>query len=95
MFEHVEKAAQDRWIERYGEPEPRPALKSLYAGAGPVYETQTVGVNHALHLVLTILTCGLWAPVWLFRIIMNGPNYTETRIRANTDAPPWQPPNSG
>lgn len=23
------------------------------------------GANHGLHLVLTILTMGLWAPVWL------------------------------
>lgn len=24
------------------------------------------GPNHALHLLLTILSCGLWAPVWIF-----------------------------
>jgi hypothetical protein len=23
------------------------------------------GVNHGLHLMLTLLTCGMWAPVWL------------------------------
>ncbi|MFC4127217.1 hypothetical protein [Nocardia rhizosphaerae] len=23
------------------------------------------GPNHGLHLVLTILTCGMWAPVWI------------------------------
>jgi hypothetical protein len=25
----------------------------------------TRGVNHGLHFLLTVLTCGLWAPVWL------------------------------
>ena len=25
----------------------------------------TAGPNHALHLVLTLLTCGMWLPVWL------------------------------
>lgn len=25
----------------------------------------TTGPNHALHLVLTLLTCGMWLPVWL------------------------------
>jgi hypothetical protein len=23
------------------------------------------GPNHALHAVLTVFTCGLWAPVWI------------------------------
>jgi hypothetical protein len=23
------------------------------------------GVNHGLHLVLTLLTCGMWAPIWI------------------------------
>ncbi|MFE9743571.1 hypothetical protein ACFYOT_01565 [Saccharothrix saharensis] len=29
------------------------------------------GVNHGLHLVLTILTCGLWAIVWIIVAISN------------------------
>lgn len=29
------------------------------------------GVNHALHGTLTVLTCGLWAPVWIALAIMN------------------------
>ncbi|SKU72481.1 Protein of uncharacterised function (DUF2510) [Mycobacteroides abscessus subsp. massiliense] len=30
------------------------------------------GINHTLHLVLTVLTCGLWAPVWLLVAIFGG-----------------------
>ncbi|GAB2989600.1 hypothetical protein [Saccharothrix stipae] len=29
------------------------------------------GVNHGLHLILTILTCGLWAIVWIIVAISN------------------------
>ena len=30
------------------------------------------GTNHGLHLVLSILTCGMWLPVWLIIVIVNG-----------------------
>lgn len=29
------------------------------------------GVNHILHLVLTIITGGLWGLVWLFLVLTN------------------------
>jgi hypothetical protein len=30
------------------------------------------GTNHGLHLVLTLLTCGMWLPVWIIIAIVNG-----------------------
>lgn len=30
------------------------------------------GTNHGLHLVLTLLTCGMWLPVWIIIVIVNG-----------------------
>lgn len=30
------------------------------------------GTNHGLHLVLTVLTCGMWLPVWIILVIVNG-----------------------
>ena len=30
------------------------------------------GTNHGLHLVLTLLTCGMWLPVWIILVIVNG-----------------------
>ena len=30
------------------------------------------GVNHGLHLVLTLLTCGMWAPIWLLLAMFGG-----------------------
>ena len=30
----------------------------------------TTGPNHGLHLVLTLLTCGMWLPIWLLIAIV-------------------------
>jgi hypothetical protein len=30
------------------------------------------GPNHALHAVLTVLTCGMWAPIWILVAILGG-----------------------
>jgi membrane protein DedA with SNARE-associated domain len=30
------------------------------------------GVNHALHAVLTLLSCGLWLPIWVLVAIFGG-----------------------
>ena len=29
-------------------------------------------VNHVLHLILTLVTVGLWAPVWLLMVFVGG-----------------------
>lgn len=29
------------------------------------------GPNHLIHLILTLVTCGLWAPVWLLVAILD------------------------
>jgi len=41
--------------------------------AAPTPVFVRTGPNHALHLVLTLLTCGMWAPVWLIVSIAGGP----------------------
>jgi hypothetical protein len=30
------------------------------------------GVNHGLHLLLTLLTCGMWLPIWIIIAIFGG-----------------------
>lgn len=40
-------------------------------------------VNHILHLLLTVFTCGLWAVVWLILALGGG----QKRIQAHVD--PW------
>lgn len=29
-------------------------------------------VNHILHLLLTVFTCGLWSPVWVLLVVLGG-----------------------
>lgn len=38
------------------------------------------GVNHLLHLILTLVSCGLWAPIWLLLAVM---------AHHARDATPW------
>ena len=58
----------------YGQPPYAPPNYSPFAPQGPQANAAVVnnirigaGVrpfNHSFHLILTVLTCGLWAPVW-------------------------------
>jgi Protein of unknown function (DUF2510) len=38
------------------------------------------GPNHALHAVLTLLTCGLWLPVWIIVAILGNRNGTAVAV---------------
>lgn len=31
-----------------------------------------VSTNHTFHLIMTVITCGMWAPVWIIMAIVNG-----------------------
>lgn len=47
-----------------------PGVPNLYAPSGPtqhviVHQDRGRKVNHVLHAILTIVTVGLWLPVWL------------------------------
>ncbi|WP_278266147.1 hypothetical protein [Nocardia sp. AG03] len=42
-------------------------------GGGPILVRR--GTNHGLHLVLTLLTCGLWLPVWIILAIFEAMNH--------------------
>lgn len=65
---------------RHGQPfaPPQRAAYAPYAAGGPQANASVVNnirvggggyygprCNHALHATLTVLTCGLWSPVWL------------------------------
>ena len=60
-----------KWTEQYAPPQ-----APVAASPAPVQVVTVVGarekrVNHALHLILTILTAGLWLPVWIILAISN------------------------
>lgn len=46
-----------------------------------VQQRDPFATNHILHLLLTVFTAGLWAPVWLFVSVSNG------NARARVEAP--------
>jgi hypothetical protein len=54
-------------------------VKILAAGWIPVTATdktlvfKTKPLNHVLHLILTLVTAGLWAVVWLFLVLTHHP----------------------
>jgi hypothetical protein len=33
---------------------------------------QKPGTSHLLHAIVTLFLCGLWIPVWIIAVIMNG-----------------------
>jgi hypothetical protein len=45
-------------------PAPTPAIAVAVSNGG--------GTSHGLHLVLTLLTCGLWLPIWVLAAIFGG-----------------------
>lgn len=51
--------------------------------------TTRTGANHPLHLVLTLITCGMWAPFWMGAAIIG----RRTTVRTQMPAPYW-PPNA-
>jgi hypothetical protein len=46
------------------------------------------GYNHALHFVLTLLTCGLWAIVWLFVALDNHKTFRTVDAAGNVKVVP-------
>lgn len=54
-------------------PPPPPVSIAVASSASAVgYGPYRPGPNHGLHLVLTLVTCGLWAPVWIIDAIVRG-----------------------
>lgn len=51
-------------------PPPMP-MRPVYGPPPVVVINRGPGINHALHLILTILTCGLWIPVWVIMTIVD------------------------
>jgi hypothetical protein len=49
--------------------------------------------NHVLHLILTLLTCGLWGFVWITMVIVNSlsKDVVETYTTGQPQMPAHQP----
>ena len=53
-----------RWTKHFT-PAPPPMSAPAPAPSVAVAVSSGGGTSHALHLILTILTCGLWLPIWI------------------------------
>lgn len=54
--------------------------------------TQRQGTNHVLHLILTVLTLGLWAIVWAVVATMNRSKIARCSVCGALAAPlSWKP----
>ncbi|MGN6334434.1 DUF2510 domain-containing protein [Mycobacterium sp.] len=58
-----------RWTPHFV---PTPPPSALPAQAVAVAVSSGGGPNHALHAVLTLLTCGMWLPIWILVAIFSG-----------------------
>jgi hypothetical protein len=51
---------------------PLPPMPPISGGPQQTYTTYVPAkTNHVLHLLLTIVTLGMWAPVWLIMTVVN------------------------
>jgi threonine/homoserine/homoserine lactone efflux protein len=61
-----------QWTHRAPPPPPQPTIVINNTVGAPAPMVVTTGPNHALHLVLTLLTFGMWLPVWLIVAVAGG-----------------------
>jgi hypothetical protein len=62
-----------QWVDRM--------MDGRVAGAGMPPKPQRTPLTanqHILHLLLTVFTCGLWAPVWFVRALRGNPPRRQT-----------------
>ncbi|MEV4158032.1 hypothetical protein AB0J48_33905 [Nocardia salmonicida] len=52
-------------------PQSVPVVNVTQNNMGGGYVSVRRGPNHGLHLVLTLITCGMWAPVWILVVILD------------------------
>lgn len=46
-----------------------PIVNQVYANASPTVVVRG-GTSHGFHLLMTVLTCGLWLPIWIIAAIV-------------------------
>jgi Protein of unknown function (DUF2510) len=67
-----------QWTKHFQPTPPAPAPpmsvtvnNTIGTSPAPIAVAVSGGTNHALHLILTLLTCGLWLPVWILVAIFS------------------------
>lgn len=67
-----------RWTQHF-----TPTPPSVPAPAVAVAVSNGGGTSHGLHLVLTVLTCGLWLPIWALAAIFGGGGSSSVAVAGN------------
>lgn len=77
-----------RWTQHFA-PTP-PSVPPPPAPAVAVAVSTGGGTNHGLHAVLTLLSCGLWLPIWILppSSAADRPRRWPSAVRAPSHAPP-------
>lgn len=73
-----------RWTQHFV-PTP-PTVPAPAAPAMAVAVATGGGVNHALHAVLTLLSCGLWLPIWVLVAIFGGSSSSSVAVGGGAGA---------
>ena len=73
-----------RWTQHFV-PTP-PVVPAPAAPAVAVAVSTGGGTNHALHAVLTLLSCGLWLPIWILVAILGGGSSSLVAVGAGAGA---------
>jgi hypothetical protein len=73
-----------RWTQHFV-PTP-PTVPAPAAPAVAVAVSTGGGTNHALHLVLTLLTCGLWLPIWILAALFGGGSSSSVAVGTGAGA---------
>jgi hypothetical protein len=67
-----------RWTQHFA-PTPPPFVQAP-APAVAVAVSSGGGANHALHAVLTFITCGMWLPVWILVALFSGSSRSSVAV---------------
>ncbi len=66
------RAPMQRPQQRQASPQQPIIVNQQFAPQAAPVVIYNNGTNHALHLILTVVTCGMWLPVWIIVAIING-----------------------
>lgn len=50
------------------------------------------GANHALHIIMMIITFGLWTPIWILAAMKGRKEVTRQQVMPYPQQPYWGPP---
>jgi hypothetical protein len=73
-----------QWTHHAPLPQPSIAINNNVGTPAPV--VFITGPNHALHLILTVFTCGLWLPIWLLIVAVAG--HSRVRVAGQSSNTP-------